>query len=94
MARIIISARGISPDKLKDKYLLNAMINELAQKLNLPAGSLSLEDVEMGEKKEECQQPNCRAPATATWGGLKVCQDHYEQFKAKQDDDIISMNDY
>ncbi len=34
---------------------------------------------------EECQEPECRHPATKTWNGRKVCEDHYEAHKEKQD---------
>jgi hypothetical protein len=42
----------------------------------------------------ECQEPRCRYPADYNWGGLKVCQDHFEQYQNKRLDDINSMDNY
>lgn len=43
---------------------------------------------------EECQEPRCRYPAKYTWGGMKVCQDHYEQYKSKELEDLDAMDQY
>ena len=43
---------------------------------------------------EECQEPDCTSPATKVWGGRKVCQDHYEQYRDQQDKIIGQMRDY
>ena len=39
----------------------------------------------------ECQEPNCKDQATHNWGGLSVCQDHYERYKKRHDDDVRSL---
>ncbi|MFH1315933.1 MAG: hypothetical protein ABII01_00265 [Candidatus Woesearchaeota archaeon] len=41
---------------------------------------------------QECQEPKCRYPATRDWHGRKVCDDHYEQYKAKERE--LQNNDY
>lgn len=43
---------------------------------------------------EECQEPKCNQPATKIWGGRKVCQDHYEEYKEQQEQQIMDMRDY
>lgn len=43
---------------------------------------------------EECQEPRCTHPATRTWGGRKVCQDHHDHYKEEQERMIMSMRDY
>ena len=78
---------------LKDTSFLNNLINELNIKLNLMPGQLSIEKVQT-EETEECQEPDCRHPASDDWGGLKVCRDHYEKYKQRHDDRILSMDDY
>lgn len=42
-------------------------------------------------KMAECQEPGCRNEATLIWGGRKVCQDHYEQYREQQDRRIMEM---
>ena len=29
----------------------------------------------------ECQESGCRVPATKSWNGRKVCDDHYDKYK-------------
>lgn len=33
----------------------------------------------------ECEEPNCRYPATQDFSGKKLCQDCYEKYKAEQE---------
>jgi hypothetical protein len=42
---------------------------------------------------EECQEPRCKSPATHDWGGRKVCQDHYEEYKEKHEQMLMDLDD-
>ena len=42
----------------------------------------------------ECEEPRCNEPATKSWGGRKVCSDHYEEYQEKRDRDVASMKEY
>jgi hypothetical protein len=33
---------------------------------------------------EECEEPGCNRPATKTWKGRKVCADHYDFYRDKE----------
>ena len=41
----------------------------------------------------ECEEARCNKEATRTWGGRRICQDHYEQFKEQQEKMIHDMRD-
>jgi|GEM_PF-2933419 hypothetical protein len=32
---------------------------------------------------QECEEPNCREPATKDWEGRKVCADHHDMYRDK-----------
>ncbi|MBI2665045.1 hypothetical protein HYX12_00295 [Candidatus Woesearchaeota archaeon] len=40
----------------------------------------------------ECREPNCTEQATTTWGGRKVCQDHYDKYNDEHESRIIDLN--
>jgi hypothetical protein len=42
----------------------------------------------------ECREARCKDRATYSWEGLKVCQDHYEQYQQKYEDDLDSLDNY
>ena len=42
---------------------------------------------------DECEEPRCTHKVTTSWGGKKVCQDHYEQYKEDYDRIILSLRD-
>ena len=42
---------------------------------------------------DECQEPRCRNPIYKSWGGRKVCQDHYEQYREIQDKQLMDLRD-
>ncbi len=39
----------------------------------------------------ECQEPNCRHPATKVWNGRKVCDDHYNMYQEEEDRRYIGL---
>ena len=42
---------------------------------------------------EECEEPRCRNPSLKSWGGRKVCRDHYEQYNEQQERVLMDMRD-
>ena len=34
---------------------------------------------------EECEEPGCNRPATKSWKGRKVCADHYDFYRDKEE---------
>ena len=42
----------------------------------------------------ECEEPRCTSIAVKDWKGRKVCQDHYDQYKEKHEQDLMDMNEY
>ncbi len=46
----------------------------------------------MGEViRGECREPGCRYPATRVWRGMKLCQDCYEKYKAKEVESLLDL---
>ena len=72
----------------------NQAVHYLSRSLNIPLDLFKTQLVSDRSGKIECQEPNCTDNANMSWNGLHVCQDHYEQFKAKRDGDIFSMDEY
>jgi S-adenosylmethionine/arginine decarboxylase-like enzyme len=42
------------------------------------------------EEEHECEEPGCSRKATKVWGGRKVCNDHYDHYREK-DDEVKNM---
>jgi len=33
----------------------------------------------------ECQETDCKEPATKVWNGRKVCADHYDKYREEEE---------
>ncbi len=72
----------------------NESIHFLSRELQIPLDLFKTQLISDRSGRIECQEPNCTDKANMSWNGLHVCQDHYEQHKAKSDSDIFDMNKY
>ena len=77
----------------------NYLKQEIAKILNLPSNYVKVKTGNNNinsnvEEINECEEPNCVRKSTTSWGGRKICQDHYEQYEEKHNNRIYSMNDY
>ncbi|MBU0456577.1 MAG: S-adenosylmethionine decarboxylase [Nanoarchaeota archaeon] len=78
----------------------NIILNHITECLNVRRGSIMIKNVndigkiEKSDNFIECEEPNCIRKSTKVWGGRKVCQDHYEQYRDKYEKNIYSMNEF
>jgi hypothetical protein len=42
---------------------------------------------------DECEEYGCRYPATKEWHGRKVCADHYDMYRDKEDKVLQKIDD-
>ena len=43
--------------------------------------------------QEECEEVGCTRPAKKEWEGKKVCSDHYDYYRNKQEEMYANMRE-
>jgi hypothetical protein len=56
--------------------------------IHIVASDMKIIDPEMETSDKnhgECEEPGCTKPAVMEWNGFKVCNGHYNSYKAKEE---------